>query len=190
MAADDERQLAPTFPETFNMARYFLDERVEEGRGDHVAVIDDAGRWSYRQVQALANRVGNALKARGIGPEDRVLLGLSDSLEFAAAYFGVLKVGAVVAMVNPELPDGDYEHYLGYTRARAFIAESALAERIRPLLERCELLRAVITVGGAGGGGEPWAESVERASPELTAYATSRDDPSVWLFTSGSTGKP
>jgi benzoate-CoA ligase family protein len=31
---------------------------------------------------------------------------------------------------------------------------------------------------------------VERASPELTAYATSRDDPSVWLFTSGSTGKP
>jgi benzoate-CoA ligase family protein len=119
-----------------------------------------------------------------------VLIGLQDSLEFAAAFFGVLEVGAVVAMVNPELPDGDYEHYLGYTRARAFIAESSLAERIRPLLERCDLLRAVITVGGGGGGGEPWAESVERASPELTAYATSRDDPSVWLFTSGSTGKP
>src|SRR5438105_8054423 len=118
-AEDAGADFAPSFPEQLNMARYFLDERVEEGRGDHLAVVDDAGSYSYRQVQALANRVGNALKARGIGPEDRVLIGLGDSLEFAAAFFGVLKVGAVEAMVNPELPDGDYEHYLGYTRARA-----------------------------------------------------------------------
>ncbi len=180
----------PTFPEQLNMARYFLDERIEEGRGDHVAIIDDAGRYSYRDVQALANRVGNALKARGIGPEDRVLIGLEDSVEFAAAFFGVLKVGAVVTMVNPELPDGDYEYYLDYTRARAFIAEQSLAERIRPLIDGSELLRAVITVGGAGGGGETWEESVGRSDPELAAYPTSRDDPSVWLFTSGSTGKP
>jgi benzoate-CoA ligase family protein len=179
----------PSFPERFNMARYFLDERVEEGRGDRLAVVDDADRHRYRDVQALANRVGNALKARGIGPEDRVLIGLADSVEFAAAFFGVLKVGAVVAMVNPELPDGDYDHYFGYTRARACIADGGLAERLRPLIARSELLRAVITVG-AGGGGESWEDSVGRARAELTAYETSRDDPSVWLFTSGSTGKP
>jgi benzoate-CoA ligase family protein len=181
---------APTFPERFNMAHWFLDARVDDGRGDHTAIIDDAGRHSYRDVQALAHRVGNALKARGVGPEDRVLIGLADSIEFAAAFFGVLEIGAVVTMVNPELPDGDYEHYLGYTRARAFIAEAALADRIRPLIDRSELLRAVITVGGAGGGGERWEDSVLRAHPELTPYDTSRDDPSVWLFTSGSTGKP
>src|SRR5215468_3235751 len=95
-----------TFPERFNMARYFLDERVEQGHGERVAVIDDRGRYRYREVQALANQVGRALQARGIGPEDRVLIGLGDSVEFAAAFFGVLKLGAVVAMVNPELPDG------------------------------------------------------------------------------------
>ena len=42
----------PTFPERFNMAHYFLDARIEEGRGDHLAVIDDGGRYTYRQVQA------------------------------------------------------------------------------------------------------------------------------------------
>jgi benzoate-CoA ligase family protein len=178
------------FPERFNMARYFLDERIEEGRGDKLAVIDDAGGYDYRAVQALANRVGNALKARGVGPEDRVLIGLQDSVEFAAAFFGVLKIGAVVTMVNPDLPDGDYDYYLDYTRARAFIGEKALAERIRAAIDRSELLRAVITVGGSGGGGESWEESVDRASPELTNCDTSRDDPSVWLFTSGSTGRP
>ncbi|HEY7956856.1 MAG: benzoate-CoA ligase family protein [Polyangia bacterium] len=180
----------PSFPDRFNMARYFLDARIEEGRGAHPAVIDEVGAHDYRAVQALANRVGNALKARGIGPEDRVLIALSDRVEFAAAFFGVLKIGAVVTMVNPELPDADYEYYLSYTRARALIAERSLAERTRPLLERSELLRAVLTVDGAGGGGESWDESVGRASPELCAYETSKDDPSVWLFTSGSTGKP
>ncbi len=180
----------PSFPERFNMARYFLDERIEEGRGDRLAVIDHAGRYDYRAVQAQANRLGNALKARGVGPEDRVLIALTDRVEFAAAFFGVLKIGAVVTMVNPELPDGDYDYYLSYTRARAFLGERALAERIRPALEKSELLRAVLTVDGAGGGGESWEESAGKASAVLEAYDTSRDDPSVWLFTSGSTGKP
>jgi benzoate-CoA ligase family protein len=174
--------VGPTFPERFNMARYFLDERVEEGRGDRVAIVDDRGSYTYRDVQALANRVGNALRAAGVGPEDRVLIGLHDSVEFAAAFFGVLKIGAVVTMVNPELPEGDYEHYLGYTRARAFLAEPALAARIAPLINKSELLRVVI----AG----DWDDVVGRASPELASYDTSRDDPSAWLFTSGSTGKP
>ena len=177
----------PTFPERFNMAHYFLDARVEEGRGDHIAVIDDGGRYSYRQVQALANQVGNALAAMGVGVEDRVLIGLSDSVEFAAAFFGILKIGAVVAMVNPELPEADYEHYLDYTRARALVCDAALAARIGPLLERSKLLRGVITAGGPGAN---WPETVGRAAPTLTNFDTSKDDPSAWLFTSGSTGKP
>jgi len=180
----------PTFPERFNMARYFLDERVEEGRGDRLAVIDEAGRYSYRDVQAMANRVAHALRARGVGPEDRVLIGLTDRVEFAAAFFGVLKLGAVVTMVNPELPDADYDYYLQYTRARALVAERGLADRIRAQIGRAELLRASLTVDGAGGGGEAWNDALAKASPDFATYETSKDDPSVWLFTSGSTGKP
>src|SRR3954468_8971374 len=131
---------APTFPARFNMARYFLDDRIDEGRGDKLAVIDESGRYTYAQVQAMANRVGNALRARGVGPEDRVLIALSDRVEFAAAFFGVLKIGAVVTMVNPELPDADYEYYLGYTRARALITEKSLADRIRPHIDAAKLL--------------------------------------------------
>jgi benzoate-CoA ligase family protein len=182
--------MGPTYPERFNMAGWFLDRRSDEGRGDHLAVIDDAGRYRYRDVEALANRVAHALWARGVRPEDRVLIALTDRVEFAAAFFGILKIGAVVAMVNPELPDGDYAHYLSYTRCRALLAERELAERLRPLTAPSPLLRALITVDGAGGGGESWDEAVGRASPERRTDETHKDDPAVWLFTSGSTGKP
>jgi benzoate-CoA ligase len=174
----------PTFPERFNMAHYFLDARIEEGRGDHVAVIDDSGRYTYREVQALANRVANTLDGMGVGVEDRVLIALFDSVEFVAALFGILKIGAVVTMVNPELPDSDYQHYLDYTRARALIGDIGLTNRIAPLIASSKLLRGVISAGGN------WSDSVGKASPEWSNFETSKDDPSVWLFTSGSTGKP
>ena len=105
-------------------------------------------------MQALANRVGNALKARGVGVEDRVLIGLSDSRRVRRRLLRRRsRSGAVVAMVNPELPDGDYEHYLEYTRARASSASWRwAAHRLRAcaaeLLRTAHHLRGVAAAGG------------------------------------------
>jgi benzoate-CoA ligase family protein len=173
------------------MARWFLDERIAEGRGGRVAIVDDRGRYTYAEVHAMANRVAATLWARGVRPEDRVLIGLYDSVEFAAAFFGILKAGAVVAMVNPDLPEADYDHYLGYTKCRAFIADASLLSRIgAQLAPHRAICHSVISVGGASEGALDWSESVARADEKFETYDTSRDDPSVWLFTSGSTGKP
>ncbi|MCS6915212.1 MAG: benzoate-CoA ligase family protein [Myxococcales bacterium] len=186
-------QSIPTFPETFNIASYFLDARLEEGRGARIAVADDSGRYSYAQVHDMAGRIAGALWQAGVRPEDRCLLALFDSVEFVAAFFGVLKAGGVVTMVNPELPAADYEHYLRYTRCRALLVDAMLLERIAHLLPGCDCLRIVMVVGGLPppGLGVPamsWQEALGCA-PRPT-YPTSRDDPAVWLFTSGSTGRP
>src|SRR5437868_3237998 len=100
-----------SFPEKFNMATYYLDERIEEGRGDRVAVYDRDQRYTYGDVQQMANRLGNVLLNLGIEMEDRVLIVLPDSIEFVAAWFGIAKTGAVIAMVNTILPAPDYEYY-------------------------------------------------------------------------------
>src|SRR5215831_12378005 len=98
----------PEIPERFNMASYFLDARIGDGLGDKTAVIhcrgDSVERLSYAEVQAEANRMAHRLRAAGVEVEDRVLIALPDGPLYAAAFFGVLKLGAVVAMVNPELP--------------------------------------------------------------------------------------
>src|SRR5215471_6412408 len=139
----------PQFPERFNMASYFLDGRIEEGLGDRTAIVhcvgDSMARVSYAEVQAQANRVANRLRAAGVGVEDRVLIVLPDGPLYAATFFGVLKLGAVVAMVNPELPADDYPYYLEYTRARALVCDEAFHERVRPASRH---LRAVLRAGG------------------------------------------
>jgi benzoate-CoA ligase len=189
----DELRAAIDFPERFNLADYFLDRRVAEGLGDDIAVVDDRGRVSYRELQAMANRVANALVASGVRPEERVLIALYDSIEFAATFYGVLKAGAVVAMCNPELPGADYAGYLDYTRCRVVVCDHEVADKASPELDAAPLLeRAIVWGEGAGRSRKAvaWDELVGKASPSFTNFATLKHDYAIWLFTSGSTGKP
>ena len=79
--------MALTFPEQFNMADYFLDHNLVEGRGDKIAVRYRDEQYTYADVQQMTNRCGNALRALGVEMEDRVLLALPDSIEFVASWF-------------------------------------------------------------------------------------------------------
>jgi len=177
------------FPERFNMAWYFLDRNVEEGRGDKRCLYWRDQAYTYREVQARANRASHALRALGVGLEDRVLLVLPDCPEFAFAWFGAAKAGAVIAMVNPLLPAEDYLHYFEYTRAKVAVVDTGALDRLEPLRDRFTHLRHLVVVGESRGH-VSFAEACARASDRLENADTHRDDPAIWLFTSGSTGKP
>jgi benzoate-CoA ligase family protein len=179
-----------TFPERFNMAWYFLDRNLEEGRGEKKCLLYRDEAYTYREVQARSNRFGNALRALGIDVEDRVLLILPDRPEFAFAWFGAAKIGAVVAMVNPALPAEDYVHYFTYSRARAAVVDASALDRIDPRRDSLPHLRHLIVVGGDSGRHLSFDEVCSQASDVLVNADTHRDDPAIWLFTSGSTGKP
>src|SRR3989440_8160033 len=107
--------------EQFNIADYLLDARIREGKGDRPALLPAARTWTYRDVQALANRFGHVLTAAGVEPEQRVLIALPDGPEFVGALFGTLKIGAVVVMVNPQLAVDAIEYFYDYTRATVAI---------------------------------------------------------------------
>src|SRR5437660_10210480 len=97
---------------SFNVATELLDGNVERGRADRVAFIDDFGACRYGELLARANRAGNALRALGVQPEQRVLLCMVDTADFAAVFLGAIKLGAVPVPVNTLLPAGDYPHLL------------------------------------------------------------------------------
>lgn len=177
-------------PRAFNVASWFLDRNVEEGRGDRIALHGHA-TVSYRELAALQNRAGNVLLDLGVRPEDRVLLALSDGPEFVACWYAALKVGAVVAEAYTFLPAKDYAYYLRYTRARVVIVDETTLATVREAAHGVAPAPSILVVGAEAGPGETsFDDAAAAASEALEAADTGKDDLALWKFTTGSTGAP
>src|ERR1700737_4516177 len=126
--------VAPIFlPDEFNAASYFVDRHIKDGRADKVAIQCGEVHVTYRQLFERVNQVGNGLRRLGVRIEERVLLLLLDSPEFAASFFGAIKIGAVPVPVNTLLKPTDYEYLLNNSRARVAIVDDLLFSSIKAI---------------------------------------------------------
>ena len=88
-------------PVIFNAATHFVDRHIHEGRGGAVAIECGDERVTYAELHERVNRFGLALRSRcDVRPEERVALLLLDGPEFAYAFFGAIKIGAVAIPTN------------------------------------------------------------------------------------------
>ncbi len=156
------------FPERFQMADYFLFHNLEEGRENKTCLYYRDETYTYGDAARWTNRVGNALRALGVGVEDRVLMVLPDCPEFVWTWFAVNRVGGVITMVNPLLPADDYRYYLEYTRARVAVVHESVLENFAPAAREARHLRNVLVAGGEGGGFHSFDEVVGAQAEELT----------------------
>jgi benzoate-CoA ligase len=177
-------------PRDFNAATWFLDRHVREGRAGRLAILHDGHRLTYGDVAARANRAGHALHRLGVRMEQRVLLVLPDGLEFVAAFWGAVKIGAVAVPTNTLLTSHDYAHMLNDSRAEVAIVGEAFAPAIEAIRSRLPSLRHLVVVGAAGAGQLAWSELVAAEPAELEPARTTKDDVAFWLYTSGTTGTP
>jgi benzoate-CoA ligase family protein len=197
MAAADTLPVAVSatdIPSQFNVATYFVDRNVAEGRGDNVAIEVHPGDQliTYRQVLEGVNRFGNSLRnVLGVRIEERVLLLLLDCPEYAYAFFGAIKIGAVPIPTNTLFKPADYEYILNDSRARVVVISEALLPQLSVIpRDRLRYLREIVVVGDAPGGAHALNDLLANGSPQLEAEPTSRDDAAFWLYSSGSTGFP
>ncbi len=160
-------------PEWLNIAELFLTQRLTEGRGDRVALRVADSQMTYAELDRLANRFGSLLRDLGVRLEERVVLALPDSVDYAAALFGILKIGAVAVMVNPGLAPDGLAAMVRLARARVAIVPPEATPPVR---------HRVVVAGGDG----PHLDCSDELHPALTH----RDDPAIWLFSGGTTGQP
>src|SRR6516225_2791284 len=87
---------------------------------------------SYEMLDQGASRVAGLLKARGLEPGDRVGIMLPNVIEFALAYYGVLRAGGVVVPMNVLLKQREVAFYLGDSGAKLVFAWEGFAENAEP----------------------------------------------------------
>ena len=179
-----------TLPVPYNLAVDFVDRHLAEGRGGKVAIRTEGRALTYAEVAALVNRVASGLRSLGIEEEQRTLLLLPDSPEFAAAYFGTIKMGGVAIPTNTALRGPDYAYFLDESRARVLFVHSSLWPEVEPVLRGRPYLKHVIVTGEARPGAMFWDTWLKDQPEEAEAADTHPDDVAFWLWTSGSTGQP
>jgi benzoate-CoA ligase family protein len=177
-------------PDIYNAATTFVDENVKQGRGGKVAIYYQDQQITYQEIFANVNRTGNALKDLGIEIENRVLVILPDSPEFAYSFFGAIKIGAVAVPTNPWMFAKDYEYLINDSRARAIIVHESTLPEIEKIWDHTPFLKHVLVVGTPKGKALSYESLIAKASDKLDAEKTSRDDVCFWGYTSGSTGNP
>jgi benzoate-CoA ligase family protein len=172
-------------PDSFNIADYFLDARVRDGMADRRALVTDEGVLTYGDVQTMANRFGQLLRQAGVRAEQRVIIALPDGPAYVAALFGILKIGAVVVMVNPQLKPDAIRYFLDYTRAVAAFVDVEASDAFAEAASGAPFLEHTFVVGDT-----PFQHALDTASDDLDTFASNADDAAIWLFSGGTTGQP
>lgn len=182
-------------PRDYNFAADILAMNLKAGRGNKPVYIDPRGTWTYRQLADRVERFGMALRALGIRREERVLMCMTDTIDWPTAFLGCLKAGIVPIPVNTLLTEADYKFMLADSRARVLIVSEPLYPRFEGLIAGAEALEKVMVSGDNAQGDSAhghlhFEDLIEGAKGEPFTAPTTCDDIAFWLYTSGSTGNP
>ncbi|MFW5738586.1 MAG: AMP-binding protein, partial [Spirochaetota bacterium] len=102
---------------------------------------------TYQELEEQANRVASGLASLCIGKGDRVAMMLPNIPEFAYAFFGIQKLGAVAVPFNTMYKGREISFILKDSDARAIICLTNFANLINEIREECPSLEHVIVTG-------------------------------------------
>lgn len=161
-----------------------------------VAIILDSIQLRYGELLGVVNKLANGLRQQGVRPGDKVAIMLPNTPHFAACYYAILKLGAVVVPLNVLFKQHEIHYHLDDSDAVALIAwEGFLGEALQGfrLAQNCERLLVAQAPGSTAELPEdalPLTALMADTAPVFDTHPTMPDDTAVILYTSGTTGRP
>ncbi len=172
------------------MAWLAVDKWVEAGLGKKAAIYFQDRTITFGELQAMANKFGNAIIKLGLNRGDRVVFRLPNSPEYYAAVLGCMKVGVITSSTATLFGPREMVHVLNNSDAVAAVSMAGLVDTIEQVKTEAKSLKHVITIGETSGTQISYEELVKEASPDLGTLETGKDDPAFIFYTSGTTGQP
>lgn len=175
-------------PRQYNAAHDLL--ALNAQRASKPAFIDAStgAQLTYGELTEQAHRLANALRARQLAPETRVMVAMLDTPEWPVVFLGCLLAGVVPVAANTLLTARDFDFMLRDSRAQALFVSAALLPVFEPLVASIPALKHVFVAGGTGA--DSVAALVQSGSASVQVADTCADDAAFWLYSSGSTGTP
>jgi long-chain acyl-CoA synthetase len=154
-------------------------------RPDKVVLRLHDAALSYGQLDRAARGVAASLRARGIGPGERVAIMVPNVPEFTIAYFGILYAGCTVVPLNVLLSPPEVTYHLEDSGASLLFAHPFFGDPAQK-----GAIGAGVPLVWAGGAEEENLAQLAAAEPSGGPHPTGADDTAVILYTSGTTGRP
>ncbi len=170
-------------------------ERSASAYPDKPAVWHKNSWLTYRELNRRANQIANSLFENGVGRGDRVALLWENSFEYVAAYYGILKAGAVTVAINTEIVAEDLAYLLNDSEAVALIAHKKYRATIQQIADSLDWLKLVVSDAEVDVSGPietilPLEVILSNDNVESPAVRVIDPDLASIIYTSGSTGKP
>ncbi len=165
------------------------------------AVVWNDVRMSYGQLDAMSNKVANALVGMGIGHGDKVALNCPNLPYFPIVYYGIMKAGAVVVPTCVLFTPREIAYQLRDSDAKAIFAfegtpDLKIGESCNAAFDEVDSCEHFIVLPKEMMGPSPFPEHktltqlIGAESDKFETYPTEPNDTCAILYTSGTTGQP
>lgn len=158
-----------------------------------IALVCGGRRLTYAELDAMTNRLGNALIQGGIQRGDRVAIHLHNSVEAVVGIFAVLKAGGTFVFINASTKPEKLTYILNNCRAKALLMDASQGGA-RDLWNAVPSLRLSIHCGPKEEGADARLQRFEdiqsQASTAPLPVVNIDLDLACLVYTSGSTGEP
>ncbi|WP_327321414.1 amino acid adenylation domain-containing protein [Streptomyces sp. NBC_01210] len=156
-----------------------FEERVR-AHPDAVAAVHGERQWTYRELNARANRLAHALQARGLAREGVVAVVTERNLNWLAAVLAVFKAGGAYLPVEPHFPAGRIATTLARAECGLVLTEPGSTTTLDQALTTLPAMQTLVV-------DTAYEEDHADGDPGIAVAA---DQLAYIYFTSGSTGEP
>src|SRR3989442_4097575 len=179
------------YPEHLNVGVELTDRMVEQGFGDHTALIGNGRQRTYKELADWSNRLAHALVENyGVKPGNRVLIRSGNNPALVAAWLAATKAGAVVVNTMPMLRAGELGKIIDKAEIALALTDSRIADELVACAKTSGVLKQVVNFDGTSNHDAELDRVALDKAGKFDAVKTGRDDVALLGFTSGTTGEP
>ncbi len=154
-----------------------LFEAQVEKTPNHIAVVFEDKKLTYRELNEKANQLAHYLRKKGVTAETLVAIYIERSLEMIIGILGILKAGGAYVPIDTQYPTARVKYILEDTNTPIILTQASLSTNLTDYQGKLVKLDT------------EW-QYIETASKKNLEKIDESNNLAYVLYTSGTTGKP